>query len=94
MTRVAKIYRPARNAMQSGKAKTKQWLLEFEPTSARSNYEVTGWVSSSDMDQEIQIAFETSEDAVRYAKSNNIEYTLLQPKEPKKAKRSYASNFS
>jgi hypothetical protein len=94
MKKVARIFLPARNSMQSGKAGTKRWVLEFEAESARSNYEVTGWVSSCDMDQETRLYFDSSEDAVRYAKTNDIEYNLTEPKLPKRAKRSYASNFS
>ena len=57
----ARIYRPAKNAMQSGKARTKQWLLEYEPESPRTIDPLMGWTSSRDMRQQLQLEFEVSD---------------------------------
>ncbi len=89
----AKIYRPTRNAMQSGKEKTKQWVLEFEQEQPRFNDSVMGWVGSRDMKQEIRLKFATKEDAVAYAKREGIPYKISEPKQPKIILKSYADNF-
>src|ERR1043165_9822101 len=66
---LARIYRPAKNAMQSGKAKTKDWVLEFEPASARKPDPLMGWTQSSDMNGQIRLTFETREQAIAYAQA-------------------------
>ena len=76
----ARIYRPAKNAMQSGKARTKQWLLEYEPESPRTIDPLMGWTSSRDMRQQLQLDFDTAEEAVAYAKANGIPYQLFEPR--------------
>ena len=64
---LARIYRPAKNAMQSGPALGKDWVLEFEPASARKPDPLMGWSSSSDMNGQVRLSFETKEEAVAYA---------------------------
>src|SRR5690606_38365097 len=56
---LARIYRPAKTAMQSGKAKTHDWRLEFEPASARTQDPLTGWTSTTDMNGQVRLSFET-----------------------------------
>ena len=63
----ARIYRPAPNAMQSGRARTKLWLLEYEPERPRGIDPLMGWTSSSDMRQQVQLEFDTKEEAIAYA---------------------------
>ena len=70
----AKIYRPARNAMQSGKGKADVWLLEYEPELPQTAEPLMGWTSSADMKQQLRLAFETKEQAVAYAERNGIAY--------------------
>src|SRR5476651_2171764 len=72
----ARIYQPARNAMQSGRARTKLWLLEFEPHSAREIDPLMGWTSSSDMLQQVQLEFDTPDEAVAYAVKHGIAYQV------------------
>ncbi len=91
---LARIYRPARNAMQSGKAKTKDWLLEFEPASARVPDRLMGWTSSTDMDGQIRLSFESKDEAVAYAQRHGIAFQLFEPKEPRRIIKAYADNFS
>ncbi|SMQ63539.1 ETC complex I subunit conserved region [Devosia lucknowensis] len=89
----ARIYRPARNAMQSGKGKSKQWVLVHEATSARSIDPLMGYTSSSDMSQQIRLSFETLEEAEAYAQRNGIPYSV-QPAHDATPKRvSYPDNF-
>ena len=64
----ARIYQPARTAMQSGTAKTKYWVLDFAPESARSVDPLMGWTSSSDTQAQVKLRFETKEEALEYAR--------------------------
>lgn len=91
---LARIYRPAKNAMQSGKAKTKDWVLEFEPASARKPDPLMGWTQSSDMDGQIRLTFETRDEAVAYAQRHEIAFQLFEPKTPKRIIKAYADNFA
>ena len=89
----ARIYQPAKTAMQSGKGRTKTWVLEYEPAAAREVDPLMGWTSSSDMAQQIRLRFATKEEAVAYAERNGIAYTLSEPQKRKLVKKSYADNF-
>ena len=89
----ARIYRPARNAMQSGKGKSKSWVLVHELAESQSIDPLMGYTSSSDMAQQIKLSFPTQEEAEAYAKRNGIEYTV-QPAHDATPKRvSYPDNF-
>jgi hypothetical protein len=89
----ARIYRPARNAMQSGKGKSKSWVLVFEQETPRSIDPLMGYTSSSDMQQQIKLSFETQEDAEAYAQRNGIPYSVQPAHEPTPKKVSYPDNF-
>ena len=91
---LARIYRPAKNAMQSGKAKTKDWVLEFEPASARRSDPLMGWTQTTDMDGQVRLSFETSDEAVAYATRHGIAFQLFDPKPAKKIIKAYADNFA
>ena len=91
---LARIYRPAKNAMQSGKAKTKDWVLEFEPASARKPDPLMGWTQSSDMNGQIRLTFDTRDEAVAYAQRHEIAFQLFEPKTPKRIIKAYADNFA
>ena len=88
----AKIYKPARTAMQSGKRNTKNWLLEFDTLNTGIN-PLMGWETSKDTMSEVKLQFSTKEQAVNYAKKNNIIYYIVEPKENKIIKKSYSDNF-
>lgn len=90
---VAKIYRPAKTAMQSGLAKTKQWILEFTPEQAREIDPLMGWTSSADMRSQIRLYFPTEDKAVAYARRNGLAYRIEKPHERKRSKKSYSDNF-
>jgi hypothetical protein len=89
----AKIYRPAKTAMQSGKAKTNIWLLEYEQETPRVIDSVTGYTGSGDMRQQLRLTFETRELAEAYAQRNGIEYRVIEPKDPTRKSVSYTDNF-
>lgn len=89
----ALIFRPTRNAMQSGKAKTKNWVLVFDREEPREIEPLMGYTSSSDMKSQIKLTFESQEDAEAYAKRNGIPYRV-QPVQEASVKRSaYTDNF-
>ena len=90
---VARIYQPARNVMQSGMAKTKKWVLEFEPEEARSHDPLMGWTSSSDMKSQIRLTFDSKDEAIAYAKRHGIQHRVFEPKPRAKSSKSYADNF-
>ncbi len=92
----ARIYQPARTAMQSGTAKTHQWVLEFAPASEREVDPLMGWTSSSDTQAQVRLKFETREAAEAYAAEKGLEFDLVEPK-PRKANirpRGYGENFA
>jgi hypothetical protein len=91
---LARIYRPAKTAMQSGKAKTREWRLEFEPASARTPDRLMGWTLSTDMDGQVRLLFDTREEAVAYAQRHGIPFEVLPPKEHQKTIKAYADNFA
>jgi hypothetical protein len=88
----ARIYRPAKTAMQSGQAKDR-WLLEFEPESPRQVEPLMGWTSSGDMRSQIRLWFDTAEEAVAYATRNGIAHRVERPREPTRKAVSYSDNF-
>jgi NADH dehydrogenase len=92
----ARIYQPARNAMQSGTAKTKGWVLEFAPSSAREVDPLMGWTSSSDTATQVRLRFETREDAEDYARANGLEFEVLVPqsRKPNIRPMGYGENFA
>lgn len=89
----ARISKPARTAMQSGRAKTKNWLVEFEPES-REIEPLMGWTSSADTRPQVRLYFASRDDAVAYCEQRGIAYQLEEPKEPTRRKMSYSDNFS
>ena len=90
----AKIYSPAKTAMQSGKGNTHNWVLEFNSENSRTIEPLMGWTSNSDTKSELKIKFKNLEDATRYASENSIEYVVVQPKKPRLIKQAYAENFT
>ncbi len=92
----ARIYQPARTAMQSGTAKTRDWVLEFAPASAREVDPLMGWTSSDDTQAQVRLRFDTQEAAQDYARANGIDAEVTLPK-PRKANirpRGYGENFA
>ncbi len=89
----AKIYSPAKTAMQSGKAKTGNWILEYDAEQQRSIDPLMGYTSSGDMKSQIKMKFDSSEAATAYAEKNGITYRVVEPKQAKRRQISYAENF-
>ena len=91
----ARIFSPAKNAMQSGQAKSGKWILEFEPSSARKIEPLMGYTSSSDMNSQIRMEFASKVDAIAYAEKQGLDYSLpVERVAKKRAAMAYADNFS
>jgi hypothetical protein len=90
----ARIFKPAKTAMQSGAAKTKLWLLEYEPEAPRQVEPLMGWTSSADMKQQIRLRFESKEEAIAYCARHGIPFQVIEPQEPSRRPIAYADNFA
>ncbi|MEP5760878.1 MAG: ETC complex I subunit [Litoreibacter sp.] len=92
----ARIYQPAKTAMQSGVAKTKDWILEYVQNSARSVDPLMGWTSSNDTQAQVKLRFSSKEAALAYAKNHGIDAVVTEPKSRKPVIRQggYGENFA
>ena len=90
---LARIYRPAKSAMQSGRAQTRKWVLEYEPASRRDPDPLMGWSSAQDTLNEVRLLFDTLDEAVAFAGKQGLEYTLNEPQARTPKAKSYADNF-
>ena len=89
----ARIYQRPKNAMQSGKALTDQWILEFAPLEAKKPDPLMGWAGSGDTREQVRLRFPTCEAAQAYAEKYGID-VIVHPTPPKKLKlQAYADNF-
>lgn len=89
----ARIYRPAKTAMQSGKSKSRSWVLDYEPANSRWVEPLMGYTSSGDMLSQVRLQFDSKEEAIRYAERNGIEFRVIEPKETTRRAVSYSDNF-
>jgi hypothetical protein len=90
----ARIYRPAKNAMQSGTARTKTWVLDFEPSEPRQVEPLMGWTSSGDMHQQVRLRFDTKEEAVAYCERHGLAYQIHETEPSARRGMAYSDNFA
>lgn len=90
----ARIYKPAKTAMQSGHAKTKDWVLDYEPEEPRVVESLMGWTSSGDMKSQLRLRFASKEEAVAYCERHGIPYQVAEAKTAERRGMSYADNFA
>ncbi len=90
----ARIYKPSKTAMQSGKANTKAWALDYEPELPRDIEPLMGWTSSADMKQQLRLRFATREEAVAYCERHGIPYQVFDEKPVAARQMAYADNFA
>ncbi len=88
------IYRPGKTAMQSGRAKTQTWVLEFEPGAPKVVDPLMGWVGSADTRAQVRLRFESREAAIAYAQRNGLAYESHEPCGRRIRPKSYADNFA
>ncbi len=89
----ARIYKPAKTAMQSGSARTQEWVLEPEPSARKTIDPLMGWSGSSDTAVQVMLSFDSRDEAIAYAERNGIAYTVAEPKPRKHTRKAYADNF-
>ena len=88
-----RIYQPTRNAMQSGRANSRHWVLEFEPTAGQTD-PLMGWAGASDTRGQVRLTFETKEAAVAYAERNGLTHRVQEPAKRRVQPKSYSANFA
>lgn len=93
MAMQARIYKRPKNAMQSGKALTEQWVLDFVPAEAKRPDPLMGWAGSGDTRQQLQLKFDSREDAIAYAEKNGIAATVHEVPAKRLKIQAYADNF-
>jgi len=89
----ARIYIPPKSAMQSGCANTRRWVLEYEEAARRIPDPLMGWASTDDTLSQVQLEFETKEQAIAYAEKNGIAYQVFEPAPTAIKPKAYADNF-
>jgi hypothetical protein len=89
----ARIFRPAKTAMQSGRANTKRWVLEYEPATRREPDPLMGWSSAKDTLNQVRLRFDTLEEAKQFADKKGIDYVVVEPQERSFKPKNYADNF-
>ena len=90
---LARIYRPAKTAMQSGRAQTRNWLLEYEPATRRDPDPLMGWSSARDTLNEVRLHFPTLDEAVGFAEKHGLDFAIIEPHARTPKAKSYADNF-
>jgi len=93
MQKPARVYKPAKTAMQSGRAKTREWLLEFEPAAAKRADALMGWAGSTDTAGQIRLHFASQEEALAYAAQHGIACEISTPQSVRVRPKAYADNF-
>ena len=88
----ARIYQPAKNAMQSGTRNTRQWVLDFEPC-AKTIDPLMGWSGAADTSGQVRMKFETKEAAVAFAEKKGLDFEAFEPQARKVQPKNYASRF-
>jgi hypothetical protein len=89
----ARIFQPPKNAMQSGWANTREWLLEFIPTSPQRPDPLMGWIGSADTQGQVRLTFPTREEAVAYAEQNGLTYDVELAQARRIKPKAYSDNF-
>lgn len=89
-----RIFKPAKTAMQSGRAGTDRWCMEFEPGARRSIEPLMGWTSGAETKHQVCLWFDSKEEAITYAEKQGLMYSVTEPTARKINPRAYADNFS
>lgn len=93
---LAKIYQPSRNVMQSGPARSRDWVLEFVPADAKWVDPLMGWIGTDDMNSQVRLRFRTRDEAIAYADRYAIAYEIFEPhrRRPILRQNGYGDNFA
>ena len=90
---VVRIFRPTKNAMQSGSGRTHQWMVQFERDAPQVADPLMGWMGSRDTRPQVRLTFDTREEAIAYAERNGLPYTVQDPTPRRNQRKSYSDNF-
>jgi hypothetical protein len=88
-----RIYQPAKTAMQSGRAKTHEWVLEYEPAAAQQVEPLMGWTGAGDTVNQVRMTFATKEEAIAFAEKSGLAYEVVPPRVRRVRPKSYTDNF-
>ena len=91
---LARIQKPPKSAMQSGRANTRLWELVFEPASARLPDPLMGWTESTDTNGQVRLRFDTREEAVAFARRHGIPFEVSPEPKTQRIIKAYADNFA
>ena len=89
----AKIYKPAKSAMQSGRGGTRDWVLEYEDATPRRPEPVMGWIAAGDTLNEVQMRFPSREAAIAFAEMHGFDFSVSEDRARRITPRSYLDNF-
>jgi hypothetical protein len=87
-----RIFQPPKSAMQSGRAGTNHWALEYEDQTARRPEPLMGWTAGDTLNQ-VRLRFPTRDEAIAFAEREGLEYSVEEPKPHRVRPRNYADNF-
>ncbi len=88
-----RIFQPAKNVMQSGRAKTQAWIVEFEPSATVKPDPLMGWPGSTDTRRQVRLSFDSRDDAIAYAKKHGLDYEVQPSRDRSVRARAYSDNF-
>ncbi|MDA1010553.1 MAG: ETC complex I subunit [Chloroflexi bacterium] len=89
-----RIFQPAKTAMQSGRGSIRKWVLEFEPGSRKETDNLMGWVGSRDTRGQVRMRFDSKDDAIAFAKRNELSYQVSEPHKRRVKPKAYSDNFA
>jgi hypothetical protein len=89
-----RIYQPSQTAMQSGKGKTKHWIVEYETKDPMISEPLMGWVASIDTRRQLHLFFPSLKEAIQFAKLKGLRYTICNPTQVSMVPKSYGINFT
>ena len=89
----ARISQRSKNAMQSGRARAEEWVLEFESGRRKRPDPLTGWAGGAETQEQVRLTFPTLDAAKAYAERQNVAYHLVRPEPVKLKLQAYADNF-
>ena len=89
-----RIYQPSQTAMQSGKGKTKHWLVEYETKDPMISEPLMGWIASIDTREQLRLFFPSLGEAIQFAKLKGLRYTISNPTKVSIVPKSYGTNFT
>ena len=91
---LARIYQPARSTMQFGMAKTRLWVLDYQPNGTRYTEPLMGWTGTRFTKKQLCLKFKTKDEAIAYAKRQKILFVVINPHKPTLKPKSYSANFA